>query len=684
MPDHTLWNEEANAKVSENVEHYGAELSATASNRSFLDIEPNISVRTDFTKDDYYRFRPGEAPGQSFKDSMRKCMKAYEKVGIIKNVIDLMGDFGSQGITLHHTDKKIQTFYRKWWDMAHGTERSERFLNTLYRCGNVFINKRYGKLTGKQKKEMAKAIDSIEIVKDVVYKKSIPLKYDFLNPLSIEVVSGFAGAFSGQQKYKMEVSDLVRKSFKQNKGMIDKLPESIRPAMQDGDRFIQLDSRSLEVFHYKKDDWDSWANPMINPIIDDIFMLEKMKLADMSALDGAISNIRLWQLGSLEHQILPNKAAIDRLRNILASNVGGGTLDLVWGPELNFKESNSMVYKFLGDEKYIPVLNSIYAGIGIPPTLTGLAGQSGGFSNNFISLKTLIERLEYGRGLLRQFWQKEVEYIQKSMGFSSPPIIHFDFMLLSDEAAEKNLLIQLADRNVISVETLRARFGEVDSIEESRIKSEQKKRKARVIPPQADPYHNGNLDDELVKMAVQNGTLSIDKVTEIDPKDVKELPQKVGLTQQKKPSKPNNGRPKLSKDQSPRKQKRVLPRTTPKSAASLLVWSQEAQKKIAEIVNPAILSSYKKKNLRELSRTQAAELEEIKFDLQCKIPPYSSFTRESIAELLTKNEKPDPIFNQYKEKIHSEFVIKNERLPSTDELRSIYAITYSFCFSDKE
>ena len=48
--------------------------------------------------------------------------------------------------------------------------------------------------------------------------------------------------------------------------------------------------------------------------LDDIIMLEKMRLADMSALDGAISNIRLWTIGNLDHKILPNKAAINKLK----------------------------------------------------------------------------------------------------------------------------------------------------------------------------------------------------------------------------------------------------------------------------------------------------------------------------------------------------------------------------------
>ena len=98
-------------------------------------------------------------------------------------------------------------------------------------------------------------------------------------------------------------------------------------------------------------------------------------------------------------------------------------MELVWGPELSYTESNSQVYKFLGSEKYTSVLNSIYAGLGVPPTLTGMANNGGGFTNNFISLKTLVERLQYGRDQLTKFsdfkimgfteFKKEVEKINK-------------------------------------------------------------------------------------------------------------------------------------------------------------------------------------------------------------------------------------------------------------------------------
>jgi hypothetical protein len=664
-------------KTSGNIDSYDG-IMATANRRSYIDIEPNISVRTDFLKDDYYRFRPSEEPASNFKQSISMCMKAYEKVGIIKNVIDLMGDFASQGITLNHPNKKIEKFYRKWWKKVKGEERSERFLNTLYRCGNVIVHKRYGKISRKQERAMSKGEALIELPEIEVVKRQIPLKYDFLNPLQIEVDGGYAGAFSGERTYKMKVSKSVINSFEKNPQYADKLPPKIKTALKNRDSHIKLDNDTIEVFFYKKDDWDLWAYPMVNAIIDDILMLEKMKLADMSALDGAISNIRLWRLGNLEHKILPNKGAIDKLRNILASNVGGGTMDLVWGPEIDFKESNTQIYKFLGTEKYQPVLNSIYAGLGIPPTLTGLAGQSGGFTNNFISLKTLIERLEYGRDLLYQFWEKEIEYIQKSMGFSEPATLHFEHMILSDEAAEKNLLMQLADRDIISIETLRERFGELHDIEDSRIKNEGKKRAKRQMPPKADPFHNGNADSEYRKISLQRGEIGIDDLTTLQPK--KDFVMPVPNSQQSKKSVPkNNGRPKFTQDTKPRKQKRVLPKSKP-ALASVMVWSSEAQKTISNIVNPAMLSHYNKKNLRELTKAELNDLEEIKFKVLCNMTPYDAITEDNVANILESNPKITNSQSTIKAQLRAEFVEKQGRGPSMDELRQIHNLAYSFDF----
>jgi hypothetical protein len=75
-------------------------------------------------------------------------------------------------------------------------------------------------------------------------------------------------------------------------------------------------------------------SPMVSAILGDLQLLQKMKLADLAALDGAISCIRVWKLGNIEARIMPTEVAINRLAEMLCNNVGGGVMDLVWGPEI--------------------------------------------------------------------------------------------------------------------------------------------------------------------------------------------------------------------------------------------------------------------------------------------------------------------------------------------------------------
>ena len=459
------WNEgdpngksKAFADFSESIDSYQSVIKASHS--TFMDVESNRSVRPGFKGSDYYAFRSDEQIPTKQKKIIKMCMEAYDKVGIIRNVIDLMGDFGSQGINIVHEDKSVEKFFQQWFKKCEGKERSERFLNNLYRTGQVICYKSLANITPDITKYIKSMGSDVVVEVPQIEKGVIPWRYNFFNPLTIEMKDGAINMFLGRKNFEITANSFFD-NFKDGAipaKILETLPSNIKQRIKKGDKKIPLDSERLSISYYKKDDWQQWAHPLTYAILDDIVMLEKMRLADMSALDGAISNIRLWTIGSLDHKILPNKAAINKLRDILASNVGGGTMELVWGPELSYTESNSQVYKFLGSEKYQSVLNSIYAGLGVPPTLTGMANSGGGFTNNFISLKTLVERLQYGRDQLTKFWEKELNNVRKAMGFRKPAHIVFDQMSLSDEAAEKNLLIQLADRDIISHETILERF----------------------------------------------------------------------------------------------------------------------------------------------------------------------------------------------------------------------------------
>ena len=139
---------EAMSQFSDNVNSYSG-INKTSGNhyRHFIDIEPNRSVKPGFTSKDYYAFRPDEAVPTEQRRIIRMCMDAYDKVGIIRNIIDLMGDFGSQGISIVHKDKSVEKFYQQLFKKVNGKERSERFLNNLYKTGNVIVHRSYANIT---------------------------------------------------------------------------------------------------------------------------------------------------------------------------------------------------------------------------------------------------------------------------------------------------------------------------------------------------------------------------------------------------------------------------------------------------------------------------------------------------------------------------------------------------------
>jgi hypothetical protein len=689
------------------------------SSRTFLNHDTNISVRSDYNRSDYEWFKPSDTVPQKQKEIIGMCMEAYQKIGLVRNVIDLMGDFGSQGIRLQHPNPSIQQFYNSWWKKVDGGERSERFLNQLYRCGQVITKRAYGKVSQYAEKNWKKgtAKESMKVERLKVNQREIPLRYTFMNPLNVEVIADELAQFVGQPILGLKISTKLRTAISnalkvkeenlsaQVKSMLEKIPADVLKAIKSGAKLLPLDAERVNVYYYKKDDWMIWANPMCYCILDDLLMLNKLKLADISALDGAISNIRLWTLGVIgdgpANSILPTKAGINKLRNVLANNVGGGVLDLVWGPELKFQESNSQVWRFLGAEKYSTTINAIYEGLGIPVSLRGAGGSSG--TGNFVGLNTLIKRLEYGRDSLVNFWDQELKYIHKAMDFAGPPPqIAFDFMALADEPAEKQLLINLWDRDIISDETITELFGRLPEIEKSRVKRELNDRTNERMPYKASPFHNPDKEHEYRKILLQGGGVAPSEIgidlndrkvgepTRLEQlhesqKELKQLDienQQVmkdkDIQKQKELKKMGTpGRPLNVTETKKRKPKPTGRPSTKASFVNLFLWANSAQEIISDIVTPSLLYAVGKKNLRSLSHEEFDNFEKVKLNILSNIDPFVDITEGIVREKLQANLQAPPELLGVIKTLVAQFKTQNSRIPVVSELRQIYSSAYS-------
>lgn len=629
---------EALTEASKGLEEFGivGRAKASRSRLDFSSLDGPVSGRPGLTRGDYDYFRPEEAIPSHIRGIFSQADAIYNKVGLVKNVIDLMGDFAGQGIRLVHPNKRIEKFYRNWFHKIKGEDRSERFLNHFYRLGNVIMNRQTAKISLKVTDSLYKSVAGPDLIINAedlrVEKREIPWRYTFIDPRCIEVIGGSLSSFVGEKTYAILLPAMLRKLINAPKNaaerqIVAQLPSAIIEAAKSKKPYL-LDANKTLVYHYKKDDWKTWAYPMMYSIMDDINILEKLKLADLAALDGAISNIRIFKLGSLEYKIAPTAAAASKLSNILQNNVGGGTMDLVWGPDIELIESKTSVHQFLGESKYIPHLNSVYAGLGIPPTLTGTFGASG-TTNNFISLKTLTQRLQYGRKTLTGFWQQEIALVQKAMGFRYPAKVEFDRMDLSNEDAEKALLIQLSDRNIVSDELIQRVFGFDPDTEKSRLNRETRERASDRMIQKAGPWHDPQFENSLKKISLQIGLTTPSQVgLELEKKKSGEktsMEMKAATTPAASPiigngppkGQPGQGRPKNKKDTQKRKTKKFSPQT----GATMHLWAIEAQDKIAEIINPHLLEFYDKKNMRSLSHTEYQEAEVTKTKILFTLDP---------------------------------------------------------------
>ena len=124
-PLFVTWNDEegsfAKASKEANVKNYAAVKAAS----TYQNIaQPNVSVRQGYDRRDYDFFRPGEQIPTRELDIIAACMQSYEKIGIVRNTVDMMSEFACQGIDLVHPNPRIEDFYKQWFSKINGKERT--------------------------------------------------------------------------------------------------------------------------------------------------------------------------------------------------------------------------------------------------------------------------------------------------------------------------------------------------------------------------------------------------------------------------------------------------------------------------------------------------------------------------------------------------------------------------------
>jgi hypothetical protein len=543
-----------------------------ASRNNYNEVVPGLTTRSPFSYEDIAVQRPEFRIPTKFPDIIRAGRNIYLTKSVVRQVVDLQVDFVFDGFSITHTDPSTSSLIDVWMRKCKLKEAVSEYIKHLILDHNVIVRRYTAKLTNEAKnKWMEIAARPDEKISRANQRRKfqdleIPIKYKFLDPAYLKWDE------NDQLKYKVDLGILRTKI----KDKVHKLPPEVQRALKnssDSKIEVTLDMTKVYVAHMKKDCWDEWAIPSLYSVMPDIIVKDKLRQAEIAALDGVINVIRLWKIGDHKTDIFPTPKALDDLQRILEANTGGGALDVIWDSAIEMQEYYPPTDKILGPAKYERVDRDILIGLGVPEVLIG--GKGANFSNSFIQLKTLVEKLEDVRQKVLDWLYVEFSIFCESLGIKEKPTIKFKQMMMYDENVYRQLLIQLADRGIISTETLLDRFDEDLGMELIRLEREMGQFK--------NPAQQEN-DDKPIKLGPYSNV--VDKENLIEPTE-------------------NNGRPANTKDGAGRK-----PRT-PGIRADSLIYAQKSVEKVYSYVTDFFMDKKGIKNARMLSAQNRSDIDSI-------------------------------------------------------------------------
>jgi hypothetical protein len=112
QPMFVTWHDEKSKQKVFNAasREYGviAQRDSTHGSSMFSNVGNGVSVRDGFSRQDWEYFRPEESIPREMRNIFASTMMAYKRIGIVKRIIDLMGEFTCQGIRLVHPQPQIE------------------------------------------------------------------------------------------------------------------------------------------------------------------------------------------------------------------------------------------------------------------------------------------------------------------------------------------------------------------------------------------------------------------------------------------------------------------------------------------------------------------------------------------------------------------------------------------------
>ena len=328
----------------------------------------------------------------------------------------------------------------------------------------------------------------------------IPWGYTFLNPLQMEMRGR---KLRGDSYWVMAIDkrdtlDLARglgmtSRYNQDLGTTEvNLPREFLSRIQayngPGAGYsaeVKLSKEELSVVQAPgKWDWFDWAIPFCFPALRALSFKDCLRNMEIKACQSVINSIFLFKLGDIEHGMPAEDEHFERLADML--QMPGQALNILWNEAIEAEVIQADVKGIFDPQKHDSADKDILTALGIPEVLVG--GKGGNFSNSYIAVATVLERLESYRDKVYDWLMGEAKVIADAMGFQKLPSIKFGRTSLKDEKAYQAFLTGLYDRGILSGDTILREADTNAEIEASKMKEEKEKYREKDIFEPKGPF----------------------------------------------------------------------------------------------------------------------------------------------------------------------------------------------------
>lgn len=458
----------------ENINVEGTKIASGSVKSRYSPVAPT-SIFSEYTSNQVPYTQALKTPEDPHK-KIEFAVELYHKEPIVGTVIDMMVDFSASGFENDSDNPDIKKLYDTWSREVDLPNLVEGIFLEYYRSGNVTIYRsdKSAKVTVKDKNGG----------KSKEY--NFPAGYTILNPMNVYIEGSLL--FNQEVvtlRLSQELIDMVQgKTGKNDKGLIEKIPDNIIRAVRSGSNLVELDPKLVSRLTRKKQPYERYASPFIERIFEPVMYKQKLRMMDMSTIEGLVNQLITVTVGN------DNYPADDSDLEAIAElfQTPNKAYSVFWNHTLNVRFHKPEGIDTLTQDKYKQVNDDILSGLGISRVL--IDGQGSNFSTAWISILSLIERLENSRKKVKKWIEDEYRRIAEENGLKTFPTIRFNRVNLREDNYIRDVLIAMYDRGLLDEENILTETGrDYQSIVET--KKRNKKNEELFLPP-VQPFQGNN------------------------------------------------------------------------------------------------------------------------------------------------------------------------------------------------